>query len=124
MNGKTTRYEGDSLSAIGGYGVRKRNVQLAFFDGQYPEVSQTTMSIREQTTAALERVADAAEAAGVGRDDVLRTTVYLTNTGRRDAVEEAYDAFFEDRRPAITIVGASSLPNGAAVGIEATGVRR
>ncbi|MFC6726175.1 RidA family protein, partial [Halobium palmae] len=85
MNGQsTTRYEGDSLSAIGGYGVRKRDVQLAFFDGQYPAIPETTGSLVEQTTAALERVADVAGAAGVGTDDILRTTVYTTAVGRRD----------------------------------------
>ncbi|WP_233516835.1 RidA family protein [Haloferax sp. Atlit-6N] len=39
-------------------------------------------------------------------------------------MESAYDAYFDARRPAMTVVGVSELPNDATVQIEATGVKR
>jgi 2-iminobutanoate/2-iminopropanoate deaminase len=57
-------------------------------------------------------------------DDVLRTTVYTTDADRIDDIEAAYERYFEDRRPAMTVVGVADLPGDAAVQIEATAVER
>ncbi|RDZ61586.1 RidA family protein [Haloferax sp. Atlit-12N] len=127
MNGDAIRYESDQFKATAGYGARKRNLQLVFFDAQYPEPEQTTdslPSVESQTMSALERVEAAVERSGIDLDDVLRTTVYTTDLDRIDAIESAYDAYFDARRPAMTVVGVSELPNDAAVQIEATGVKR
>lgn len=125
MNGDVTRYESDTLSATAGYGVRKRNLQLVFFDGKFPTRADADgMSVEAQTVDALERVETAARRAGVGMDDVLRTTVYTTDADRVDDIEAAYESYFEDRRPAMTVVGVADLPGEAAVQIEATAVER
>lgn len=124
MNGDVTRYESDTLSATAGYGVRKRNLQLVFFDGKFPAADTDGMSVEAQTVDALERVETAARRAGVEMDDVLRTTVYTTDADRADDIEAAYESYFEDRRPAMTVVGVADLPDGAAVQIEATAVER
>ncbi|MGB9958584.1 RidA family protein [Haloferax prahovense] len=127
MNGDAVRYESGHFKATAGYGARKRNLQLVFFDAQYPDPEQTTdglPSIESQTMSALERVEAAVERSGIDLDDVLRTTVYTTDLDRIDAIESAYGAYFDDRRPAMTVVGVSELPNDAAVQIEATGVKR
>ena len=125
MNGDVTRYESDHLKATAGYGVRKRNLQLVFFDGQFPARAHAdAMTVEEQTADALERVETAVRRAGAEMDDVLRTTVYTTDADRADDIEAAYDAYFEERRPAMTVVGVADLPDGAAVQIEATAVER
>ena len=125
MNGDVTRYESDNLDATAGYGVRKRNLQLVFFDGKFPtRANADEMSVGEQTVDALERVETAVRRAGVEMDDVLRTTVYMTEADRIDDIEAAYESYFEGRRPAMTVVGAADLPDGAAVQIEATAVER
>ncbi|WEL29703.1 RidA family protein [Haloferax volcanii] len=127
MNGDAVRYESDHYKATAGFGARKRDLQLVFFDAQYPKPDPTAAdrpSVESQTMNALERVEAAVGRSGLDLDDVLRTTVYTTDLDRIDAVESAYDAYFDDRRPAMTVVGVSELPNDAAVQIEATGVKR
>ncbi|MDS0300821.1 RidA family protein [Halogeometricum sp. S1BR25-6] len=125
MNGDVTRYESDTLDATAGYGVRKRNFQLVFFDGKFPTRADADgMDLEEQTADALEHVETAVRRAGVKMDDVLRTTVYTTEADRTDDIEAAYETYFADRRPAMTVVGVADLPDGAAVQIEATAVER
>lgn len=125
MTSDVTRYESDHLKATGGYGVRKRNLQLVFFDGKFPKRAYVDdLSVEEQTVDALERVETAVRGAGLEMDDVLRTTVYTTDVDRIDDIESAYETYFEERRPAMTVVGAERLPDDAAVQIEATAVER
>ena len=118
------RYESDGASAIGGLGTRKRGIQMAFFDGQYPTGEAASLSVREQTTAALERLAAVAAEQNVDPADVLQTTVYLTDADAATAVRAAYDDFFDGRRPAMTVVGVDALPADADVQIDARGVKR
>lgn len=125
MNGDVTRYESDHLKATAGYGTRKRNLQLVFFDGKFPRRSSADeMTVEEQTVDALERVETDVRRAELEMDDVLRTTVYTTAADRIDDIESAYDTYFESRRPAMTVVGVADLPDDAAVQIEATAVER
>ena len=104
---------------------RDQNTQLVFFDGQTPdEETALNQGIQRQTLATLEDVCAVAAESGIEDQDLLRTTVYLTDMNDSDAVERAYDEFFENKRPALTLVGVEALPNSAAVQIEATGVDR
>jgi 2-iminobutanoate/2-iminopropanoate deaminase len=124
MNDKNIRHETDRGSTVTPYAL-ERNTQLVFFDGQVPdEETVLKRGIRKQTLAALERVRAVAAEAGIGVQDLMRTTVYLTATDQSVAVEQAYDEFFDVQRPSRTLVGVKSLPNDAAVQIEATGVDR
>ncbi|WP_258555546.1 RidA family protein [Halopelagius longus] len=125
MQKNVTRHESDRLSALGGYGVRKRGLQLVFFDGQTPdERTALRRGVKEQTIAALDRVTSVAAESDVEADDIMRTTVYLTKMDRLPEVESAYEEFFDGRRPSMTVVGVGALPNDADVQIEATGVDR
>ncbi|ELZ28466.1 endoribonuclease L-PSP [Halogeometricum pallidum JCM 14848] len=96
-----------------------------FFDGKFPtRANADEMNVEEQTVDVLERVETAARRAGVEMNDVLRTTVYTTDVDRTDDIEAAYESYFADRRPAMTVVGVADLPDEAAVQIEATAVER
>lgn len=72
----------------------------------------------------LERVEATVGRSGFDLNDVFQTAIYATDLDRIDVVESAYDAYFDDRRPAITAVGAPELSNGTAVQTEATDVKR
>lgn len=122
MNSNVVRNKRDSLTATP-YSVRNRDLQLVFFDGQLPdEEIARKQGIRQQTLAALERVSNVAAEAGVDVQNLLRTTVYLTEMDQSEAVTRAYDEFFDDQRPSRTFVGVAELPSDAAVQIEAIGV--
>jgi 2-iminobutanoate/2-iminopropanoate deaminase len=124
MQNKTTRYETDSESTINPY-ARSGNTQLVFLDGQVPgEETALKRGVQKQTLVALERVCAVAAESDIEMQDLMRTTVYLTEMDKLAAVEGAYDEFFEGQRPSLTLVGVDALPNDAAVQVEATGVTR
>ena len=55
---------------------------------------------------------------GAGTQDVVKTTVFVTDMATYAAVNEAYVAHFGDHRPARSVVGVAGLPMGAAVEVE------
>lgn len=57
--------------------------------------------------------------AGFALRDVVKTTVYLTDLGWRDAVNVAFHRAFEPPRPARTAVEVRGLPRGAAIELDA-----
>jgi 2-iminobutanoate/2-iminopropanoate deaminase len=62
-------------------------------------------------------------AAGLGREAVVKTNVYLTDVGRFGEFNEVYSSFFGEHRPARAVVGVASLPRGAEVEVEAVATR-
>ncbi|WP_256403364.1 RidA family protein [Halorubrum salinum] len=121
MSKTHTRRETDRRSAVNPYTRRER--RLVFFDGQTADAETIANGgVREQTLAALERIRAVAEEQRIDTRDLVRTTVYLTDMSRAEAVDATFESFFEERRPSRTTVGADTLPDGAAVVIEATGV--
>ena len=123
MQDTITRSETDSQSAANPY-ARRGETQLVFFDGLIADDERVADGdVGEQTLAALERLRAVAAQRGVDPADLMRTTVYLTRMAEAAAVEDAFETFFEEARPSRTLVGVDALPNGAAVQIEATGVR-
>jgi len=121
MSKTHTRRETERRSAVNPYARQER--QLVFFDGQTADAGTIANGgIREQTLGALERLRAVAEEQRIGTRNLVRTTVYLTETSQAEAVDAAFESFFDERRPARTVVGADTLPDGAAVVIQATGV--
>lgn len=62
-----------------------------------------------QTRRALEIVVDAIEEAGGRREDIVRTRMYVTDADDWETVGEVHGEFFDDVRPASTMVEVSSL---------------
>ncbi|MFY4811229.1 RidA family protein [Haloarcula sp. AONF1] len=125
IDSNVTRYEGDQPTEHSVYGKRQQDSQLLFFDGQVPDADTAhNGDVQEQTLAALDQIHAIAADSGLEPRDLLRTTVYLTEMDQLPAVKQAYAAFFDGQRPSRSVVGVASLPNDAAVQIEATGVKR
>jgi 2-iminobutanoate/2-iminopropanoate deaminase len=79
--------------------------------------------VREQTMVALRHLAAILAAAGARMDDVVKTTVYLSDLGGDfGAMNEVYAAAFAGHAPARATVGVRALPLGARVEIEAVAV--
>lgn len=78
---------------------------------------------RAETRAILEGFSDLFEQAGVGFDDVVRATVYLTDLDHYDALNEVYLEYFPDEAPARAAVGVDELVGGALVEISFVAVR-
>jgi reactive intermediate/imine deaminase len=70
----------------------------------------------EQSRSNIQRILDAA---GLGLEDVLKTTVYMTDIDQFDGMNEVYESFFETDQPARTALEVQRIADGAAIEIEA-----
>jgi len=75
--------------------------------------------ISEQTRQVLDNVSALLEAGGTSRDDVVKTTVFLSDMANFAAMNEVYKQYFNsDIPPARSTVQVAGLPMGAMVEIE------
>jgi 2-iminobutanoate/2-iminopropanoate deaminase len=72
-----------------------------------------------QLTQALSNAEALLRGQGAALEDVVKTTVFVTDATHFPVVNEAYVAFFGTHRPARSMVAVSALPAGAAVEVEA-----
>ncbi len=76
--------------------------------------------VSEQATQVIANLAGLLAGEGASLDDVVKTTVFLTDMGDFAAMNDAYIAAFGDHRPARSTIGVAALPlPGAVVEIEA-----
>jgi 2-iminobutanoate/2-iminopropanoate deaminase len=96
---------------------------LIYVAGQLPIDPHTGAkclgSVEEQAERALQNVLAILEAAGSGRDRVIKTTVYVSDIRLWDRVNAVYAAFFGRHRPARAVVPTAELHHGFLVEIEA-----
>ncbi|MFX1332712.1 MAG: RidA family protein [Promethearchaeota archaeon] len=78
--------------------------------------------IEEHTRAALQSLCRVLEAAGSSKDNVLRTTAYISDISLWSRVNEAYAEFFGEHRPARTVVPTTELHYGCLIEIDAVAI--
>lgn len=109
--------------AIGPYSQAVRAGNLVFASGQIPIDPSTGEfvpgGIAEQTEQVLRNLTAVFEAAGLGMDQVIKTTVFLADMDDFTAMNEVYGRFFGAAPPARATVQAARLPRDARVEIEA-----
>jgi len=99
--------------------------ELVFVSGQLAlkpgdkDLSRGT--IQEQTEQVLQNLKAILEAAGSGLDKLVKTTVFLTNLGDFQGMNEVYAKHVGEQPPARATIEVSALPSGALVEIEAVG---
>ncbi|WP_134684617.1 Rid family detoxifying hydrolase [Brevibacillus migulae] len=82
-------------------------------------------TVEEETERILTNIEMILQEAGSNRDDVIRTTVYITDIADWDKVNMVYSRFFGTHKPARSVVVVKELHFGCKVGIEAVaGSRR
>ena len=112
--------------AIGPYSQAVRAGNLVFASGQIPIDPATGQfvagGVAEQTEQVLKNLKALFEAAGVGLDQVVKTTVFLADMDDFVAMNEVYGRFFSEAPPARATVQAARLPRDARVEIEAIAV--
>ena len=114
--------------AIGPYSQAVRAGGLIFFSGQIPLDPATGeligKEIAEQTERVMENIAALLEAAGLGFEDVVKSTIYLTDIVDFAVVNEIYGKRFQVEQPARSTVEVKGLPKGAGVEIEVIALAR
>ncbi|MBR4826964.1 MAG: RidA family protein [Bacteroidales bacterium] len=110
-------------AAIGPYSQAiNSGAGLVFVSGQLPIDPATGAfpegGVKEQTRQSLTNAKAILEAAGLGLNDVVKTTVFLADMADFAAMNEVYAQFFSALYPARSAVAVKTLPKGALVEIE------
>jgi len=112
--------------AIGPYSQAVRAGNLVFASGQIPIDPLTgdfvSGGVAQQTEQVMKNLSAVLEAAGVGLNQVVKTTVFLADMEDFAPMNEVYGRFFSENPPARATVQAARLPRDARVEIEAIAV--
>jgi 2-iminobutanoate/2-iminopropanoate deaminase len=110
-------------AAIGPYSQAIRSNGLLFISGQIPIDPESGELIKgdagEQAERVLKNLQAILEAAGMGLEDVVKTTLYLKSLGNFEKVNSIYKRYFPNNPPARSTVEVSRLPKDAEIEIEA-----
>jgi reactive intermediate/imine deaminase len=113
----------DAPAAVGAYSQATATDDLVFTAGQIPLTPEGDLlddaDIDVQTEQALDNLVAVLDAADASVDDVLKVTVFLEDIDDFEAMNAAYETYFEDDPPARSAVGVDELPKGVGVEIEA-----
>ncbi len=115
-------------TAIGPYSQGVKANGFIFFSGQIPlepstgEVVLGDISI--QTELVMKNIEALLTVTGIGFQDVVKTTIFLTNLADFGVVNEIYGRRFLENPPARSTVEVKALPKGVAVEIEVIAVER
>lgn len=100
---------------------------LIFVSGQVPFNMETRKvvgdDIREQTAQTLENVAAVLEAADASLNDVIKTTVFLTDIDDFEGMNEVYSEYMTEPYPARSAIEVSDLAADILVEIEVIATR-
>lgn len=112
----------DAPAAIGPYSQGVRAGDYVFFSGQIPLDPATGEvvggGIAAQTERVMASMAAVLAAAGLGFQQVVKTTIYLTDLNDFAIVNGIYGRHFSGTFPARATVQVAALPKGVAVEIE------
>jgi 2-iminobutanoate/2-iminopropanoate deaminase len=112
-----------SVPPQGAYSQGIRAGDFLFVAGHTPldPVTQQVVgnTIEEQTARVLENIRAVLEAGGAGLEDIIKTTVYLTDITLFPRFNQAYGKFFPESKPVRATVEAKIVGDGALIEIEA-----
>ncbi len=113
----------EAPQALGPYSQAVRFGNLLFVSGQIPIEPKSGEilkgNIKEQTKQILENLNCILTAGGSSLNNVLRTTIFLTNLEDYTAVNETYMQFFDVSQPTRSTVQVSRLPMDVQIEIDA-----
>ena len=110
-------------SAIGPYSQAIRIGEFLYTSGQIAlnpvNMEMMNGTIEEETEWVLKNVEAILKADGMSLAHVVKTTVYLTDLGEFARMNQVYEKFFGETKPARACVQVAALPKGAKVEIDA-----
>jgi 2-iminobutanoate/2-iminopropanoate deaminase len=116
----------EAPAAIGPYSQGVRVGSTIYCAGQIPLDPKSGQIVSGdaavQTRRVLDNVTAILKAEGLTFDNIVKTTVFLTDLADFQAVNEVYGSYFKNQPPARSTVQVSALPKGAIVEIEVIAV--
>src|SRR3989440_4781976 len=116
----------EAPAAVGPYSQAVRVGSTIYCAGQIPLDPKSGQivsgDISAQTRRVLDNVAAILKAEGLTFDNIVKTTIFMTNLGDFQTVNEVYGSYFRNQPPARSTVQVSALPKGANVEIEVIAV--
>lgn len=113
---------------IGPYSQAVEANGFVFFAGQIPLDPATgdvvKGGISDQAKRVLENISAVLSAADLKFDNVVKSTIYLTDMNDFTAVNEVYGQYFKANPPARTTIAVAALPKAVKVEIEITACRK
>jgi 2-iminobutanoate/2-iminopropanoate deaminase len=112
----------DAPGALGPYSQGIRDGDTVYVSGQGPVDPETREivegDIQDETEQTLGNVGAVLEAAGLGLEDVVKATVFVTDMDDYEAVNEVYGEYMSEPYPARSAVEVADLPIDIGVEIE------
>jgi 2-iminobutanoate/2-iminopropanoate deaminase len=112
----------DAPGALGPYSQGIRDGDTVYVSGQGPVDPETREvvegDIQDETEQTLGNVGAVLEAAGLGLEDVVKATVFVTDMDNYEAVNEVYGEYMSEPYPARSAVEVADLPIDIGVEIE------
>ncbi len=112
-------------AAIGPYSQAVKVENMIYTSGQIalkPDGEFLNGDIKEQTKQVLTNLSFVLKEAGSSLQKVVKTTIFLANMDDFAIVNEVYESFFKDHKPARSTVAVKTLPKNALIEIEAVAI--
>lgn len=108
-------------AAVGTYSQGVFHNGVFYFSGQIgldAKTGEMASSFDAQLENVLKNIDGLLESQGLTRENIIKTTIFMTDLAQFGKVNEAYVKFFTAPYPARSTVQVSALPKGAVVEIE------
>jgi 2-iminobutanoate/2-iminopropanoate deaminase len=113
--------------AVGPYSQAVEANGTLYVSGQLPIDAQTGEfpegGVKEQVVQIFKNLQYILEEAGYSFDNVVKTTVYLTNMGDFATLNEVYSQFYREPYPARVAYAVAALPKGALAEVDVIAVK-
>ena len=110
-------------AAIGPYSQAIRIGDFLYTSGQIALDPESGMflsgEIEEETEQTLKNISSILQADGLSLENVIKTTVYLSDLNDFTRMNQVYEKYFSKNKPARACVQVAALPKGAKVEIDA-----
>ena len=113
-------------AAIGPYSQAVRVENFFYTSGQIALDPHTgkflSGEIEEETEQTIQNIFAILQAGGLGLENVVKTTVYLSDLSDFTRMNQVYEKYFSGNKPARACVQVAALPKGAKVEIDAIAI--
>jgi len=113
----------EAPAAIGPYSQAIRIGEFLYTSGQISldpnSMELITGNIEVETERVLKNIEAILNADGLRLNNIIKTTVYLTDLSEFGRMNQVYEKFFVETKPARACVQVAALPKGAKVEIDA-----